>query len=215
MREAYKILFVASSGKGKTYGFRNMDPETTGFINLESKPLPFKNNFKHYCTPNNWKEASDKLIEYAKNPKIKEIVFESFSAYLDSLLKTARDTKNGFDIWNMYNDEIGKFLYLINKCPKEVLMSAHYEWIETPDGATEKRVLVKGKEWKGIIESKFTIVLYADVKLTDNIRNYHYRLNSDGTDSAKCPPMLFENQDTITNDANKVIEELNNVLNKD
>ena len=214
MREPYKILIVASSGKGKTYAFRNMDPKTTGFINVESKPLPFKNEFKYYSTPNNWREATEKLIEYAKNPEVKAIVFDSFSAYVDSVLKTARETKKGFDIWNAYNDEIGKLLYLNKKCPKDVFVTAHYEWIESPEGATEKRVLVKGKEWKGVVEKDFTIVLYADVKMTDNIREYHFKLNSDGTDSAKCPPMLFENQDTITNDASKVIEELDNVLNK-
>lgn len=213
MREAYKIAIVASSGRGKTYSFRNMDPNTTGFINLENKPLPFKNEFKYYCTPNNWQEAYAKLIEYAKEPNIKTIVFESFSAYIDSELKTARDTKKGFDIWNSYNDEIGKIQYLIKKCPKDIFVTMHYEWIETPDGATEKRILVKGKEWKGMVEKDYTIVLYADVKLSDNKREYFFRLNSDGTDSAKCPPMLFENQDTITNDANKVVEELNNVLN--
>lgn len=213
MREAFKIAVVASSGKGKTFSFRNMDPETTGFINIESKPLPFKNNFKHYCTPNGWQEAKDMLIEYAKNPEIKTIVFESFSEYVQSMLKTARDTKRNFDIWNMYNDEIGKILYLFKKCPKDLFITAHYEWVETPEGATEKRILVKGNEWKGVVEKEFTITLYADVKLTDNKREYFFKLNSDGTDSAKCPPMLFENQDTITNDANKVIEEIDNVLN--
>jgi hypothetical protein len=40
MREAYKIAIVSSSGRGKTYSFRNLDPATTGFINIENKPLP-------------------------------------------------------------------------------------------------------------------------------------------------------------------------------
>ena len=95
--------------------FRNLDPEVTGFINLENKPLPFINKFKHYSTPNDWKETYQKLIEYAKNPAIKVVVLDSFSAYVDSLLKTARDTKRNFDIWNYYNEEIGKLLFLIKK----------------------------------------------------------------------------------------------------
>lgn len=215
MREYFKILIVASSGRGKTFSFRNLDPNTTGFINVENKPLPFKNNFKYYNIPKDWTEAKNKLIEYAKNPEIKTIIFDSFSAYIDSVLRTARRTKKNFDIWNMNNDEIDQILFLIKKCPKDVFVTAHYEWIQDEGGAKEKRVKVKGKEWEGDVEKEFTITFYADVKLSESNRTYYFKLNSDGTDSAKCPPMLFENQDTITNDANIVIEELNNVLNKE
>lgn len=91
----YQIVIVGGSGRGKTYSFRNMNQDTCGFINVENKPLPFINKFKHYFTPKNWKEAYDKLIEYAKNPEITEVVFDSFSSYMDSVLKTARDTKKG------------------------------------------------------------------------------------------------------------------------
>ena len=51
-RDYYKVLLVSLSGKGKTYSSRNLNPETTGFINMENKPLPFKNTFKHQkrCT---------------------------------------------------------------------------------------------------------------------------------------------------------------------
>lgn len=42
-RDYYKTLVVGASGRGKTYMFRDLDPNTTGFINVEDKPLPFKN----------------------------------------------------------------------------------------------------------------------------------------------------------------------------
>ena len=98
---------------------------------MESKPLPFINKFKHYSTPNNWQECYQKLIEYAKDSTIEVIILDSFSAYVDSLLKTARDTKKGFDIWNYYNEEIGKLQYLIKKYPKHLIVTGHYEWVET------------------------------------------------------------------------------------
>ena len=47
-RDYYKVLLVGGSGKGKTFAFRNLDPKTTGFINVEDKPLPFKNEFVHH-----------------------------------------------------------------------------------------------------------------------------------------------------------------------
>lgn len=145
MTTAYQFALVGMSGRGKTMAFRNMDIETTGFINMEAKPLPFLNKFKYYSAPNNWQECYQKLIEYAKEKAIKVIVLDSFSAYMDSVLKTARDTKRGFDIWNYYNEEIGKLLYVIKNIRKHIVVTTHYEWVETEEGAIEKRIAVKGK----------------------------------------------------------------------
>lgn len=211
----YQFVLVGMSGKGKTMSFRNMNPETTGFVNIESKPLPFINKFKHYSTPNNWQECYQKLIEYAKDDSIDVVILDSFSAYIDSLLKTARETKRGFDIWNYYNEEIGKLLYVIRKYPKHIIMTAHYEWVETEEGAVEKRIMVKGREWKGMIEKEFTITHYVDMKLLDEKRNYYITFNSDGKSSAKTPPMfLEENEETIDNDYDKVIKRVNEKLEK-
>ena len=214
-RTPYQTALVGMSGRGKTMAFRNMNPETTGFINAEAKPLPFENKFKHYCTPNTWQEIYQKLIEYAKNKEIEIVVLDSFSAYVESLLRNARETKKGFDIWNMYNEEIGKLMYIIKRYPKDIFVSAHYEWVETEEGAIEKRIATKGKEWKGMIEKEFTVVHYADMKLVDGKRKYSIVLNSDGKSSAKTPPMfLEEGQEEIENDYIPFINRMNEKLNK-
>jgi len=211
----YQLLLVGMPGRGKTMALRSMNPETTGFINMESKPLPFINEFKHYSTPNNWQECYQKLIEYAKDSTIDVVILDSFSAYVDSLLKTARDTKKGFDIWNYYNEEIGKLQYIIKKYPKHIIVTGHYEWVETEEGAVEKRLAVKGKEWKGMLEKDYTIVHYSDVTIVDGKRNYFITLNSDGKSSAKTPPMfLEEGEEKIVNDYNLFIERMNDKLNK-
>ena len=215
LNQPYQIALVGMSGKGKTMAMRNLNPENTGFINLEGKPLPFPNKFKHYSIPRNWQESYQKLIEFAKNDEIEVVVLDSFSAYVDSLLKTARETKRGFDIWNMYNEEIGKLLYIISHYPKHIIVTAHYEWVETEEGAVEKRIMVKGKEWKGMVEKEFTVVHYADMKLIDNKRVYQISLNSDGKSSAKTPPMfLKEGEETIDNDYKPFIDRMNKILNQ-
>jgi len=66
MTQPYQIAVVSASGKGKTMSFRNMNPETCGFINAEGKPLPFINKFKHYCTPNTWTELIRNLSNMGK-----------------------------------------------------------------------------------------------------------------------------------------------------
>ena len=214
-RTPYQTALVGMSGRGKTMAFRNLNPETTGFINCEGKPLPFQNNFKHYCTPNTWQETYQKLIEYAKNKEIEVVVLDSFSAYLENLLRNARETKRNFDIWNMYNEEIGKLLYIIKKFPKDIFVTAHYEWVETEEGAVEKRIMVKGKEWKGMVEKEFTIVHFADMRIIDAKRKYSIAMNSDGKSSAKTPPMfLTEGLEEIENDYVPFINRMNEVLNK-
>lgn len=211
----YQFAIVGMSGKGKTMALRNLDPATTGFVNMESKPLPFINKFKYYSTPDNWQECYQKLIEYAKNESIKVVVLDSFSAYIESLLKTARDTKKGFDIWNYHNEEIGKLMYIIKKFPKHIVVTAHYEWVENEKGAIEKRVMVKGKEWKGMIEKEFTIVHFTDMKLDDNKREYFLELHSDGQSSAKTPPIFSEEGiDKIPNDYKTFIDKVDEVLKK-
>jgi hypothetical protein len=211
----YQFLLIGMPGRGKTMSLRNMSPETTGFINMESKPLPFINKFKHYSTPNNWQECYQKLIEYAKDSTIEVVILDSFSAYVDSLLKTARDTKKGFDIWNYYNEEIGKLQYIIKKYPKHIIVTGHYEWVETEEGAIEKRLAVKGKEWKGMLEKDYTIVHYADMTVKEGKREYFIALNGDGKSSAKTPPMfLEEGEEKIVNDYNLFIDRVNDKLNK-
>jgi len=90
-----KILLVSTSGRGKTYSTRNLDPATTGFINVEYKTLPYPNKYKNHALPKTAVEAYNTLLEYAKDDSIKTVVFDSLSAYQDLVLASARDTKKG------------------------------------------------------------------------------------------------------------------------
>jgi hypothetical protein len=215
-RTPYQIAIVGQSGKGKTMSFRNMNPDTCAFINMEGKPLPFENKFKYYSVPNNWQECYQILIEYAQNKDITEVVVDSFSAYVDSLLKTARETKKNYDVWNMYNEEIGKLLYVIQKYNKDIFITAHSSNVETESGVEERRIAVKGNEWnKAGVESKFTIVLFTDVKADPVAKKRHYVLefNSDGKTSAKTPPMfLEEGEEIMQNDASEFLQKIRKKL---
>jgi hypothetical protein len=207
-------MIVGSPGRGKTYSFVNMDPKSCGFINMEGKPLPFINKFENYYCPNNWQDAYSKLIEYAKNDKITEVVFDSFSTYMDSVLKTARETKKGFDVWNEYNTKLAELMFIFKKYPKDIFVTAHYEWIQNEGGAIEKRIKTKGKEFEGMVEKDFTIVAFADMRMKNEKREYYFKLNTDGKDSAKCPPIFLVNeQDTILNDCNAFLQHVREVLN--
>jgi len=142
----YKILEIGESGGGKTYSFRNMDRETTLFINIENKPLPFKGSFKHTVIPQNPQDVLAALAAGSQNPAVKQIVVDSFSAYVDLLLLQARAIKTGYEIWSYYNENIGKFNDYVKKVQKEVFVTAHYEILtDELGGIKKKRAKVKGK----------------------------------------------------------------------
>ena len=207
-REFYKTLIVSQSGKGKTYSFRNVDPNTFAMVNIENKPLPFKNNFKYHARPTTRKEAFDMIFEFAKNPEIKAIGIDSFSAYTDLLLAEARAGYEGWDVWNYYNTQLALFFALIKKIKKEVFLTAHYETLPI-EGSSEKRTKVKGKEWEGVCEKEFTVVLWGDSKFNEQDKpEYFFDLAKENT-SAKCPPAIFgEGVYRVPNDVQVVLEKI-------
>lgn len=208
-KECYKTLLVSQSGCGKTMSARNLNRATTGFVNTENKPLPFKGAFKYHSRPKTLSETNASLIEYAKNPDINVIFLDSLSAVFEMVLLDARKRYKGFDVWNNYNQEIQTFIDLIKRIPKEIFITAHYEIIGI-EGNQEKRVKVKGKELEGVIERDFTIVLFADKKFNDKgLPDYYFNLVQEGT-SAKCPPDIFgEGVIRIPNDCQLIVENLN------
>jgi len=214
-RDYYKVLLVSQSGKGKTYSFRNMNPDTTGFVNVENQPLPFKNKFKYHSRPATVAATKEALKQYAANPEVTCIVLDSLSSYLDLLLSESRATKRGFDVWNVYNEEVGKLFNFIKSIKKEVFITAHYEWIQDEGGAKERRIKTKGKEWEGWIEKEFVMVLYADKQIDPNTKKVEawFDLTLDNS-SAKCPPDIFgENIYKIPNDSKLVLDKILEFLN--
>ena len=210
-RPYYKILLVGSSGRGKTYSFRNMDKEKTLFVNVENKPLPFKGNFKNQIFPTSPAAVLEALLEGSKNPTIECIVVDSFSAYADLLMAEAKLTKKGYEIFNHYNSGIGTFNDYVKRVKKEVFVTAHYEIIQDEiSGSRERRVKCNGKQWEGVFEKDYTICLYTEVKATQGkVPEYFFTVMNDGTNSAKCPPdLLGADVLTIDNDAQLIFNKI-------
>lgn len=188
-RDYGKILLTSQTGKGKTYSFRNMDEATTGYINAENKPLPFRKQFKYLGKPKKLVGILNNIRDYTENPEINVIVIDSLSAIFDIIEKEMSDLYSGYDIWSNYNTGVRDVLDLIKKAEKEVFVTSHYEVLNI-EKATERRVKVLGKRWEGVIEKEFTFVMYADSKFKDGIPEYFFRLAGEGL-SAKCPPDVF------------------------
>ena len=61
------------------------------------------------------------------------------------------------------------------------------------------------KEWEGVIEKEFTMVLYADSRFVNNKNEYYLLTAGDGI-SAKCPPDILDNKLKVDNDANEILK---------
>jgi len=208
----YKVLLIGASGRGKTYSFRNMNRQTTAFINVENKPIPFKGQFKFEAIPETKNDVLSWIQRANSSPAIDSIIIDSFSAYGEMLMAEARAIKTGWDIMNHYNENIFKFNDYVKRCGKEVFVTAHYEIIEDElGGSKERRVKTKGKEWEGLIEKDYTMALYAEAKVEfgQSKPKHFFTLYNDGSTSAKTPPDIFgEDVITIDNDCNLVLEKI-------
>lgn len=208
----YKILLIGASGRGKTYSFRNMNKETTGFVNGENKPLPFKGSFKNTIVPNKPVDYINALVSINSRADLDCVVIDSFSSFIDAVLLEARATKTGYEIWSYYNEQIGKFNDAVKKCNKEVFVTAHWDVVVDEVGGTkERKAKVKGNEWQGMIEKDYTITLYTEAKVEfgQDKPKHSFVLYSDGTTSAKCPPDIFGTDViSIDNDSNLVLEKI-------
>jgi hypothetical protein len=209
-REYYKILIVGPTGKGKTTSFEKMSRVTTGFINVENKPLGFDEPFKYHARPKRFAGVMKALQDYADNPEINVIILDSLSATFEILVQEMRVNFSGYEIWGNYNKQISELFSLIKRIEKEVFVTAHYE-ILNQEGSPEKRVKVKGKEWEGQVEREIMVVLYAQDRWKDERPEYFFKLAGEGT-SAKCPTkirkMFGEDVYTIPNDSNMVLDKV-------
>ena len=210
-RDYYKVGIISPSGKGKTYAFRNMSPKTTAFINVENKPLPFLNQFVHYETPSKWGEVLNLMNKYSKEPGIDCVIIDSVSAFMDMVLLDCRRLYKNYDIWSKYNEYLAQFLDYMKRIKKDAFITGHWEVLNV-EGAAQRRIKVKGKEWEGLVEKEFTMIIYAGSKAVtdaDMPPNYFFKLIPADVDSLKVPPgmlKLLGGKSTIPNDAKVILD---------
>lgn len=204
-----KVLVLAQSGYGKTYMFRNCDPETFGFINTERKPLPFKKVFKFHGKPISWNGFIQNLRDFADNPEIKTIGIDSQSMAFDLLYQECQKNFKGYDIFSTFNRRLVEYLDLLRDIEKDIIVTGHDE-ILLIEGFRQKRAKVHGKMYEGRIESYYAIVLYGEKEFKDNQARYFLKTMLPDT-STKVPPGMFDDPNfAIDNDAQMIFEALEN-----
>lgn len=206
------IAVVGRSGMGKSTSLRNLDPNTTLIINWERKELPFKGSSKlPQVRPKNIKEGLDIMDKYLTNDKVVTLVHDSFSAFTDMLLEQAKALHSGYDVWSYYNQKIYEFFkknkgYTDSK-DRCVVILAHDESLTDEGGLILRRMKVKGKEWEGVTEKEFDVVLWADCEIEPNKPpEFFFKTITDGKVSAKSPMDMLESHEP--NDMLQILQKI-------
>lgn len=197
-----KAGIIGPTGTGKSYLSKTCDVETTGYINMERKPLPYKQTkpFPFMANPKNWASYKQALIDMgglSDKPEIQErfanvkrLILDSQTMAFNTLNKEMSLNFSGYDIYKNYNRQVYEYLEILKDIKKDILVFSHDEWLKV-DGEGRKRMMaVHGKEFEGKIEQHFTICLFTGTRLKDGKPEYYLRTFEQET-STKVPEGMF------------------------
>ena len=202
------ILIMGESGSGKTTSMRNLNPETTYYIDADKKGVSWKGwreqynkNKKNYaCTSN--AQALKGISE--QRTDIETIVVDTLNGIMiDDEFNRMKE--KGFDKWQDIAYSIYDMINVANTLRENltIIFTIHSQTERDDTGYYFTRAKTSGKKLdKVVIESKFTTVLLA--KCIEGKYVYETKNNNN---TVKTPLGAFETE-TIENDITKVIEAL-------
>lgn len=210
-----KIICIAGeSGTGKTTSMRNLDPETSFYIDCDKKGLSWKgwkNQFngdkKNYLVtdfPTVALTALKKLDKEENFRKIKVCVIDTLNGLMvaDEMRRTK---EKGYDKWQDLAQSIYELVdySLTMRNDITVVFIAHTQTDHDDNGYMFTRIKTSGRKLDKItLESKFTTVLISECK--DG--KYIFHTHADHS-TAKTPLGAFED-DEVENDIVTVIKAL-------
>jgi len=226
---ADKLLVLGTSGTGKSYACRTLDPKTTFIISPDKKALPLKGWRKNYITTykedgkvdlantnfyrtNDPRSISQLLRAVSDNkPEIKTIVIDTITMMLvDAFMKTAKD--KGYEKFTDMALDAYKILDMIDDLRNDltVIVIGHIEDNYDSDGVLKSSFRVPaGKilREKLTVEELFTIVLYTEVVMVEGEPKYSFLTQNNGKNTCKSPQGMF-NESKIPNDYKLVIDKV-------
>ena len=206
------IAIMGESGAGKTTSMRNLNPETTFYIDCDKKGLNWKGWKEQYNLENkNYMATSDaKTIKTLLNKidkeqtKIKTIIIDTLNGIMiDDEFNRMKE--KGFDKWQNMAYSIYDIVSISNNLRDDltIIFTAHSQTERDDTGYYFTRIKTSGKKLdKIVIESKLTTVLLA--KCVDGKYIFETKNNNS---TVKAPLGAFET-DEIDNDILKVLEAL-------
>lgn len=208
------IGIMGESGSGKTTSMRNLDPETTFYIDCDKKGLPWKGwreqyngekkNYIATDTPATVINVLKHINEDDQYKHVKTVVVDTINGVMVS--EEMRNAKvQGFGKWTdlaQYVWEIFDYC-LTMRDDVTVIIIAHSITDTDDNGIVFTHIRTNGRKLEKIVlESKLNVVLLAECK--DGKYIFHTRADRS---SVKTPLGAFE-EDEIPNDTKAVLKAL-------
>lgn len=208
------ICVMGESGSGKTTSMRNLDPQSTCYIDCDKKGLSWKGWKKQYSVENKNYLCTDKqntvlaMMERINTrpdySHIKTVVVDTINGIMVAD-EMRRSKEKGYDKWL----DLACAIYdivdyaLTMREDVTVIFVAHTQTDHDDNGYMFTRIKTSGKKLDKItLESKFPTVLLA--KVIDGKHVFETKANFS---TAKAPLGAFET-DTIDNDMIEVLKAL-------
>lgn len=187
------VLIIGKSGSGKSASMRNFKAEEIGLINVERKPLPFRNNFRIYNS-----DDYGHIKKALHQAKAKTLVIDDAGYLITNAFMRGHSSTggkgSGKSVYSLYNDLADQFWQLIEFC-KDGSMVADDKIVyiimhEDKDdmGDVKPKTIGKLLDEKVCLEGMFTIVLRSFFK--DG--KYIFKTQTNGFDVCKSPIGMFD-----------------------
>lgn len=211
---ARKVLVLGNPGTGKSTAISTLDPSHTFVINCDEKDLPirgWKTNYKSvYTTDKKLDIAASNffnttkpsqilsLLQYisSSKPEVTTIVIDTISMMMVAEFMDKAKEK-GFDKFTQFALDVFNIIKSIDGLRDNltVFVLAHTETVLDSEGVRMTQFMVPGGKLVGEkikIEGMFTIVLYTDVVIEQNIPKYYFNTQNNGKNTCKSPAGMFE-----------------------
>lgn len=194
------ILIIGKSGSGKSTSLRNFTPEEVDIVNVEKKPLPFRNSHKTIDT-DRYMDVCNTILE-SKKPSI--VIDDAGYLITNHFMSGHSSSGAGNAIFSFYNEIADRFWGMINFIKKDKVPNNKIVYIlmheeQNDFGQIKPKTIGKLLDEKVCIEGMFTIVL----RSVYHDGNYYFRTKTDGNDISKTPLGMFEDEE-IENDLKAV-----------
>lgn len=208
------IGIMGESGSGKTTSMRNLNPETTFYIDCDKKGLSWKGWRNQYQFEKHNYMATDQIatvsqiltkISTQENMShIKTVIIDTLNGLMVAD-EVRRMKEKGYDKWQDLAQCVWELLDSLYTFRDDltIIVLCHSQTQKEDDGYTFTRIKTSGKKLDKLnVESKLTTVLYAVAK-EDGYKFITHAHNS----TAKTPMGAFM-EDEIDNDIVKVLNAL-------